>query len=119
AEKPYSLESVTMSFLPAHFSRTSEPGSRTWSFLRKRPLTALKSAVLAPMPSASDRTTTDVQPLSRSSARTPWRRSLSIGPPNVPSPAGRTLRQTCGATLLGCVGRYDTCPVVSRTRADD
>ena len=60
-----------MSFLPAHFSRTSVSGSRTGSFFRNRLLTALNSAVLAPMPSASDSTTTAVQPLSRSSVRAP------------------------------------------------
>ena len=38
-------------------------GSLTGIFVSSRPLTALKSAVLAPMPSASDRTTTAVQPL--------------------------------------------------------
>ena len=57
--------------LPAHFSRTSESGSATASFFRNKPLTALNSAVLAPMPSASDSTTTAVQPLSRSSVRAP------------------------------------------------
>ena len=39
---------------------------------------ALKSAVLAPIPSASDTTTTAVQPLAWNSIRTAWRRSLNI-----------------------------------------
>ena len=60
-----------MSFLPAHLRRTSVSGSRTSSFFRNRLLTALNSAVLAPMPSASDSTTTAVQPLSRISVRAP------------------------------------------------
>src|SRR5687767_15852298 len=40
---------------------------------------ALNSAVLAPMPSASDTTTTAVQALAWVSSRSAWRRSLSIG----------------------------------------
>jgi hypothetical protein len=41
-------------------------------------LTALKSAVFAPIPNASDNTTTRVQPLACDSMRTAWRRSFSI-----------------------------------------
>src|SRR3954467_10633803 len=65
-----------MSLRPAHRSLTRVSGSLTGSFRRYRPLTALKSAALAPMPSASDTTTTVVQPLSRSRLRTPCRRSF-------------------------------------------
>ncbi len=60
-----------MSLRPTHFSRTSESGLVTGSFRRYKPLIALKSAVFAPMPNASDTTTTVVQPLSRSRLRTP------------------------------------------------
>ena len=38
-------------------------GSFTGTFVSSIPFIALKSAVLAPMPSASERTTTVVQPL--------------------------------------------------------
>jgi hypothetical protein len=58
-----------MSFLPAHLRRTSVSGSLTGSCLKSSPLTALKSAVLAPMPSPSDSTTTAVQPLACRSMR--------------------------------------------------
>ena len=43
---------------------------------RSSPLTALKSAVFAPMPSASDSTTTAVQAFACQSMRAAWRRSL-------------------------------------------
>ena len=60
---PYPLEFVTMSLRPAYLNRTSVSGSLTGNFVSSRPLIALKSAVLAPIPSASDTTTTAVQPL--------------------------------------------------------
>ena len=41
-------------------------------------LTAVKSVVLAPMPSASESTTTVVQPLAFHNMRTAWRRSFNI-----------------------------------------
>ena len=53
-------------------------GVLTGTFVSSRPLIALKSAVLAPMPSASDSRTTAVQPFAWSSRRTAWRRSLSM-----------------------------------------
>ena len=58
-----------MSFLPVQRSRTSESGSRAGIFVSSIPLTALKSAALAPMPSPSDRTTTAVQPFTCISIR--------------------------------------------------
>ena len=70
-----------MSLRPNNRSRTSVSGSLTGSLVSRSPLTALKSAVLAPIPSASDRTTTAVHPLACSSMRTAWRRSLSMIPP--------------------------------------
>ena len=67
-----------MSLSPYHDRRTSDSGSPTGSFCSSRPLTALKSAVFAPIPSASDSSTTAVQPLDCSSIRTAYFRSLRI-----------------------------------------
>src|SRR6188474_2105184 len=67
-----------MSFLPLHRSRTRLSGSCTGILFSSRPLMALKSAVLAPMPRASEMTTTVVQPLAWSSTRAAWRISRSI-----------------------------------------
>ena len=47
-----------MSFSPVHFRMTSSFGSRTGTVCSNRPFTAVKSAVVAPMPSASDSRTT-------------------------------------------------------------
>ncbi len=51
-----------MSFLPVDFRITSECGSRTGTVCSSSPLTAVNSAVVAPMPIASDSRTTTVQP---------------------------------------------------------
>src|SRR5688500_5552699 len=67
-----------MSFLPAYRKRTRVAGTETASSFKSKPLTALKSAALAPMPSARDRMTTTVHPLARSRTRTPWRTSLNM-----------------------------------------
>ncbi len=58
-----------MSLRPAHLNRTSVSGSLTLSFVSNNPLIALNSAVFAPIPSASERTTTTVQPLACNSMR--------------------------------------------------
>src|SRR5882672_10087715 len=65
-----------MSLRPMNRKRTSVSGSLTGNLRRYKPLIALKSAVFAPIPSASEITTTAVQPLAWSSVRTAWRRSL-------------------------------------------
>jgi len=62
AFEPYSLVLRTMSLSPAHFSRTSDPGSGTGTVCRSTPLAAVNSAVFAPIPNASDNRTTTVQP---------------------------------------------------------
>ena len=51
-----------MSFLPVHFRIASASGSRTGTVCSSRPFTAVNSAVVAPMPMASDSRTTSVQP---------------------------------------------------------
>ncbi len=59
-----------MSFRPLYRRRTRVSGSLTGICVSSRPLMALKMAVFAPMPSASDSRTTAVQPLAPSSMRT-------------------------------------------------
>ncbi len=59
-----------MSLRPAHRSRTSVSGSLTGIFVSSIALTALNSAVLAPIPRARDSTTTAVHPLACDSMRT-------------------------------------------------
>src|SRR6266545_6455283 len=68
-----------MSLRPDHRTRTSVSGSVTGSFSRSSPLTAPKSAVFAPIPSAREMRTTPVQPFDCTSRRAAWRRSFSIG----------------------------------------
>jgi hypothetical protein len=51
-----------MLFLPVHFKTTSVPGSRIGIVCNSSPFTAVNSAVVAPMPIASDSSTTIVQP---------------------------------------------------------
>ena len=48
---------------PAAASRTSDSGSGTATVCSSRPFTAVNRAVVAPMPMASDSSTTSVQPL--------------------------------------------------------
>src|SRR5512132_1356526 len=67
-----------MSLRPVQRSRTRPSGSATGSFFSRRPFTALKSAVFAPMPSASETSTTAVQPFDWNSSRTACRRSFSM-----------------------------------------
>src|SRR5690349_8085951 len=67
-----------MSLRPTQRSRTSVPASATGTVVSSSPLRPLKMAALAPMPRASDRTTTAVQPLACASVRIPCRRSLSM-----------------------------------------
>ena len=66
ALNPYSLELRIMSFCPAQLRRTSVAGSGTGSACSSTPLTAVNSAVFAPMPSIRERSTTVVQPFVRS-----------------------------------------------------
>src|SRR3954462_1553715 len=68
-----------MSLRPPQRSRTRVPGDATGISVSSSALTPLKIAVLAPMPSASERTTTAVHPLACSSMRVAWRRSFSMG----------------------------------------
>ena len=70
-----------MSLRPTYLNRTSDSGSLTGICVSRRPLIALNRAVLAPMPSASEITTTVVQLFAVHSRRTAWRRSFSIVPP--------------------------------------
>src|SRR5215204_2568267 len=66
-----------MSFLPVQLNRTRRSGSRTRTVCRSRPLTAVNSAVLAPIPRASEARTTSVQLLLWNRTRTARRRSRS------------------------------------------
>jgi hypothetical protein len=59
-----------MSFRPLYRSRTSVSGSFTGIRVSSSAFTPVKMAVFAPIPSASDRMTTAVHPLARSSTRT-------------------------------------------------
>ena len=70
-----------MSLRPAVRRRTSESGSWTESGRNSIPLTAETIAVFAPMPTASESTTTAVHPLACINTRKPWRRSLSMTRP--------------------------------------
>src|SRR5258708_17416804 len=70
-----------MSLRPTQRKRTRVSGDVTGTLVRSSASTALKSAAFAPIPSASERTTTAVQPFAFSSTRTACRRSLSIAPP--------------------------------------
>jgi hypothetical protein len=80
AANPYMLMELAISFGPAQRNRTSESGSLTpGNRLSSNPFAALKSAVFAPMPSASERMTTSVQPFAWNKTRTAWRRSLRMG----------------------------------------
>src|SRR6185503_17717120 len=67
-----------MSLRPTCRKRTSESGSLTGIFVMSIPLSTLKIAVLAPMPRASDRTTTAVHPLALRSILAACWRSLSM-----------------------------------------
>ena len=51
-----------MLFLPDHFKTTRSPGFGTAMVCSNSPFTAVNSAVVAPMPMASDSRTTVVQP---------------------------------------------------------
>ena len=64
-----------MSFFPLHLSRTSVCGSGTGSVWMSRPFTAENNAVLAPMPSISESTTTVVHPFVRRRVRNAYLRS--------------------------------------------
>ena len=68
-----------MSFLPVHFRITSDCGSRIGMVCSSKPLTAVNSAVVAPMPIASDSRTTSVQPFDCISIRYACLRSCSMG----------------------------------------
>ena len=67
---PYSLVLFAMLLGPTCRKRTSVSGSSTGSGRSSNPLVALKSAVLAPIPSASESTTIALHVFPCSSTRT-------------------------------------------------
>src|SRR5687767_413362 len=69
-----------MLFLPLHFRMTSDCGSGIGMVCSSSPFTAVKSAVVAPMPMASESSTTSVQPFDCHNIRYACLRSCSIGP---------------------------------------
>ncbi len=58
-----------MSFVPVHLRIASSCGAFTGIVCSINPFTAVNSAVVAPMPMASDSRTTTVHPLVRSNMR--------------------------------------------------
>src|SRR2546427_622836 len=106
-----------MSLRPAYRRRTSVSGSLTGSFFRSSPLMALKSAVFAPIPSASEITTMAVQPLAWSSIRTPWRRSLNMFQEKVAGAVfvGNAFGKLAGSTQVLELGQIETPIVLTNT----